>query len=109
MHVPPYLKAEAIELSRSMPAWAVRERLGLAVNDRTIQRWARREYGTIPTRRQLAARNPEREALVRSMEADGLHRRYCVRGHTSFWPCLIRGFKGEHVFVCRRHAERGDF
>jgi len=91
------------------PAWIVKERFGLAEDVRTLQRWARREYGTIPTRRQLARRNPEREVLVRRMESGGLHRRYCVRGHTSFHPCLIRAFRGEHVFVCRKHAVRGDF
>ena len=101
-------KYEALVLLESMPASEVIEVLGLKQHISTVTRWAQAEYGVIPTRRQLARKNPEREALMRSMEADGLDRRYCAEQHYSFWPCLIRHSQDGHVFVCRKHARRGD-
>lgn len=91
-----------------MSASAVAERLGLP--ERNVQRWANKAYGRIPTRRELKRRNPEREAQVRQAEADGLDRRYCLLGHSSYHPTLLRRLPdGSVAFVCRKHARRGDF
>lgn len=100
---------EAIDLLASLNATEVKERLGLKESERTIQRWAARVYGSIPTRRELARPNPERNALVLRMESEGLDRRYCVHQHHSFYLCLIRLTDVGHVFVCRKHALRGDW
>lgn len=90
------------------PAWIVKERYGLEQDVRTLQRWARREYGTIPTRQVMLA-DRERYKLVLRAEADGLDRRYCVNGHVSYWPCLLRRIGDGYAFVCRKHSRRGDF
>lgn len=91
------------------PAWMVKERYGLKQDVRTLQRWARREHGAIPTRQQRGA-NPDRQGAVSRMIRDGLHEHYCsVEHHGSFWPCLIRDTADGSIFVCRKHARRGDY
>lgn len=115
MRVTPDQKYEALYLldpraARPMTAGEVKEKLGLVQDERTIQRWALKAYGRVPTRRELERHNPERDELVRQAEAEGLDRRYCsVRQHLSFWPCLLRRTDDGHLFVCRKHARRGDF
>jgi hypothetical protein len=116
MRATPDEKYEALYLldphaPRTMSAGEVKEALGLRQDIRTIQRWARKAYGRVPTRRELMRRNPQREELVRQVESQGLDRRYCSPGqHASYWPCLLRRLTaGGHVFVCRKHARRGDF
>ena len=87
----------------------IKERLGLVQDERTIQRWARKAYGRIPTRREMK-RDPQRDAQVQALEAEGLHQNYCsVHQHLSFWPCLVRDTKDGRMFVCRKHARRGDW
>lgn len=110
--VDPYFdKYEAIALLATMSVPAVIEALGLTVNERTVYRWARKAYGTIPTKAQLARPDARRDALAARMELEGLDRRYCLHGHRMFRQvALIRWLGGnDHVFVCRKHAKRGDF
>lgn len=99
---------EVLEALRDQPPWWVKERYGLKEDVRTLQRWARREYGSIPTRRAVLA-DRERYKLVLAAESDGLDRRYCFHQHLSYWPCLLRRTADGLVFVCRKHARRGDF
>lgn len=103
-----YDRGEIIDALRDEPAWMVKERFGLPHDVRTLQRWARREYGSIPTRKAMLA-DRDRYKLVLAAEADGLDRRYCIQAHHSFWPCLLRRDDVGLVFVCRKHASRGCF
>lgn len=103
------MKDDNLLALRDMPACWVKERYGLKEDVRTLQRWARREYGSIPTRKAML-RDKERLATVRRMEDEGLHQNYCsVAQHYRYWPCLIRRSDVGLIFVCRKHAERGDF
>lgn len=113
MRVTPDEKYEALYLldphaPRPMTAGEVKETLGLVQDERTIQRWARAAYGRIPTRRELLHDRDRRE-LVREVEQEGLSRFYCsVRQHQSYWPCYLRRTDDGWLFVCRKHARRGD-
>jgi hypothetical protein len=105
-------KLEAVELCRERPALMVKEILGLEETPRTIQRWYGRVYGPRPTRRDLERHDVLRTRVVALMIAGGLNERYCVEGHWSFHPCLIRELKrdseiGSLAFVCTKRARPG--
>lgn len=105
---------EAVDLYREHPAATVIEMMGLHVEPRTVQRWARQVLGAPVTRRQLRRHDPLRTRVVALMVADGLDEKYCSAcQRMSFHPCLIRELRrdrdiGSLVFVCSKCAGPGD-
>lgn len=113
MRVPYDLKLEAVALYREHPASTVIEILGLNVQPRTVQRWALQVHGHPVSRQQLQRHDPLRTRVVALMVAGGLDEHYCLEGHRSFHPCLIRELARDRsieslAFVCAKHRHAGD-
>jgi hypothetical protein len=95
------------------PAWEIKERLGLRQSVRQVQRLIHSRLGPRPTRRAIERRDVLRDAVVYEMERGGLDRHYCLEGHHSLHPCLVRKIHpepgvGSLAFVCRKHGVAGD-